>query len=312
MPDSADPIAVPHGIALVDKPAGRTSHDIVAWARRSLGTRKVGHAGTLDPMATGLLVLGVGHATRLLTYLVGEDKEYLATIRLGESTVSDDAEGELTAAAAPEAVAAASPERVAAGIAALTGPISQVPSAVSAVKIDGVRAYKRVRDGEQVELKARPVTIREFELLGRRDAVGAGGGPVVDLDVRVVCTSGTYIRALARDLGAGLGVGGHLTALRRTRVGAFLVEEAATTLEPLERGRLMPSAEVAARRFGAIALDAAQAEALGHGRRIARPAALPAGDGPFAGIAPDGRLVGLVGIFGDAAKSVLNMPEERP
>lgn len=302
--------APPHGIALVDKPAGRTSHDVVAWARKSLGTRKVGHAGTLDPMATGLLVLGVGHATRLLTYLVGEEKEYLATIRLGESTVSDDAEGELTAVAEPGAVAAASPALVAAGIAKLTGPISQVPSAVSAVKIDGVRAYKRVRDGEQVEIAQREVTIREFALLGRREATGVGGGAVVDLDVRVVCSSGTYIRALARDLGADLGTGGHLTQLRRTRVGPFHVDDAVGVERPLERSRLVPSAEVAARRFGALPLDEQEAIDLGHGKRISAPAVAPDGEGPFAGIGPDGRLVGLVGIFGSAAKSVLNFPVE--
>lgn len=312
-----DPSRAPHGIALVDKPAGRTSHDVVAWARKSLGTRKVGHAGTLDPMATGLLVLGVGHATRLLTFLVGEDKEYLATIRLGQTTTTEDAEGELLETAEPALVDALDETRVASAMASLTGELDQVPSAVSAIKVDGVRAYKRVRDGEQVELAARRVTIREFERLGmRRETLGGAGDDgsahVLDVDVRVVCTSGTYIRALARDLGQALGVGAHLTALRRTRVGAFRVEEAATTDDPLPREALMPSAEVAGRRFGVLDLTEQEAIDLGHGKRIDVPAGAPEGESPLAGIAPDGRLVGLVGVSGSTAKSILNFPAEEP
>ncbi len=208
---------------MVDKPAGLTSHDVVARGRRLAGTRKVGHAGTLDPMATGVLVLGVERATKLLGHLALTTKEYAATIRLGQSTITDDAEGEVTGGAPADAV---TEEAVRAGIAPLTGEILQVPSSVSAIKVDGQRSYARVRAGEEVELAARPVTVSRFELLAVRRADG-----VLDLDVLVECSSGTYIRALARDLGAALGVGGHLTALRRTRVGPFGLAEAHTLPE---------------------------------------------------------------------------------
>ena len=229
------------GLVVVDKPAGWTSHDVVGRCRRLYGTRKVGHAGTLDPMATGVLVVGVGRATRLLTFLVGCDKEYLATIRLGQTTVTDDAEGEITASAGARGVA---DERIAEEIAALTGEIAQVPSSVSAIKVDGRRSYARVRSGEQVELEARPVTVTVFEVLDRRDLAADDGTYVVDLDVRVVVSAGTYVRALARDLGAGLGTGGHLTALRRTRVGgtpAFLKWPAAALLTFLAETSPKPS-----------------------------------------------------------------------
>lgn len=214
------------GLILVDKPGGWTSHDVVARVRRLAGTRKVGHAGTLDPMATGLLILGLNSSTRLLTYIVGADKEYLATIRLGATTTTDDAEGDVVTEADPPAVAAVSDEDIARGIRALTGEIEQVPSAVSAIKVDGKRAYARVRAGEEVVLQARAVTIAEFELLAARRLPDPATPVAIELDVRVVCSSGTYIRSLARDLGADLGVGGHLTALRRTRVGPFEVREA--------------------------------------------------------------------------------------
>ncbi len=204
------------GLLLVDKPQGLTSHDVVARARRILGTRKVGHAGTLDPMATGLLILGVGKATRLLTYVTGHDKSYDATIRLGQSTVTDDAEGEVVSTADASGV---TDEALAAAIAALTGDIMQVPSSVSAIKINGERSYARVRAGEDVVLAPRPATVSSFEIREvRRD------GEFIDLDVIVDVSSGTYVRALARDLGAALGVGGHLTALRRTRIGALSVK----------------------------------------------------------------------------------------
>ncbi|TPJ29566.1 tRNA pseudouridine(55) synthase TruB, partial [Mesorhizobium sp. B2-6-6] len=198
------------GVVLVDKPQGWTSHDVVGRVRRLAGTRKVGHAGTLDPMATGLLVVGVNKATRLLTAITGTDKTYTATIRLGQSTVTDDAEGEVVQTRLANAV---TPERVAEQVAALTGEILQAPSAVSAVKVAGRRAYDRVRAGEDVTLDARPVTVHEFTVheLRRLD-----GGRLVDLDVTVRCSSGTYIRALARDLGEALENGGHLTALRRS------------------------------------------------------------------------------------------------
>ncbi|HWT32259.1 MAG TPA: tRNA pseudouridine(55) synthase TruB, partial [Microbacterium sp.] len=208
----------PTGILLVDKPGGMTSHDVVARSRRALNTKKIGHAGTLDPMATGLLILGVGPATRLLTYLVGLGKTYEATIRLGVATDSDDADGRITATADAAHVTGA---QIDAGVVQLTGPISQVPSTVSAIKVDGRRAYDLARAGEDVQLKARDVVVSRFEVLARRPGDG-----VIDLDVVVDCSSGTYIRALARDLGAGLGVGGHLTALRRTRIGPFAVAEA--------------------------------------------------------------------------------------
>ncbi|MGC5616190.1 tRNA pseudouridine(55) synthase TruB [Georgenia sp. Z1491] len=220
------------GVLLVDKPQGLTSHDVVARVRRMAATRKVGHAGTLDPMATGLLVLGVGRATRLLTYVVGADKTYVATVRLGVATTTDDAEGQ--AADAPGASFDVVQERLTEALGRLTGVISQVPSAVSAIKVDGKRAYARVRDGEEVELAAREVTVHELDVVGEpRAAVVPPGEPgegtsVVDVDVRVRCSSGTYVRAIARDLGAELGTGGHLTALRRTAVGPFDVDEGAT------------------------------------------------------------------------------------
>ena len=206
------------GLLIVDKPAGWTSHDVVARARRICGTRKVGHAGTLDPMATGVLVLGVNRATRLLTFLVGCDKTYTATIRLGEASVTDDAEGELTITTDASALTR---EAIGAGVLSLTGPIQQVPSSVSAIKVKGERAYHRVRQGEDVQLSARPVTVHRLDVLDVRPL-----GAVVDVDIEVEVSSGTYVRALARDLGAALGVGGHLTALRRTRVGRFDIVDA--------------------------------------------------------------------------------------
>jgi tRNA pseudouridine55 synthase len=206
------------GLLVVDKPAGLTSHAVVGRVRRLLGTRRVGHAGTLDPMATGVLVLGVGRGTRLLHYVVGADKEYEATVRLGASTTTDDAEGETVRTVDTTAVQ----ERdVTSAVAAFVGEIDQVPSAVSAIKVDGRRAYARVRAGEDVALAARRVTVSRFDILDVRRV-----GGLLDVDVWVACSSGTYVRALARDLGATLGVGGHLTALRRTRVGPFTLGEA--------------------------------------------------------------------------------------
>lgn len=289
------------GILLVDKPGGVTSHDIVARARRALNTRKIGHAGTLDPMATGLLVLGVGHATRLLTYVVGLDKTYEATIRLGVTTDSDDADGVETARADAGGVADDAIHR---GIRTLTGPISQVPSTVSAIKVGGRRAYDLARAGEQVELKARDVLISRFEVRGIRRGVD-----VVDVDVVVDCSSGTYIRALARDLGADLGVGGHLTALRRTRIGPFDVADAVTELT--EDVPLQDAAGVAASLLGTFAVTADEARDLRHGKRLVGAADRLPTDTPAA-IAPDGALVGIVGRRGDDVKSLMNMPEEQP
>jgi tRNA pseudouridine55 synthase len=284
------------GLVLVDKPDGWTSHDVVARVRRLAGTRKVGHAGTLDPMATGLLILGLNSSTRLLTYIVGADKEYLATIRLGASTTTDDAEGETTSTAPQGALDAVTDEAIAAGIATLTGEIEQVPSAVSAIKVDGKRAYARVRAGEDVVLEARPVTVSRFDVLGARPGTTADGVAVLDVDVAVVVSSGTYVRALARDLGAALGTGGHLTALRRTRVGGYDLA-GASTLEELEAqadadGVLatLPLADAARATFPVRELSADEARALGYGQWV--PAS---GErGTVAAVGPDGALVALL------------------
>jgi tRNA pseudouridine55 synthase len=303
-------LAALSGILLVDKPKGITSHDAVARTRRLAGTRKVGHAGTLDPMATGLLLLGINSSTRLLTYLVGLDKEYTATIRLGVTTASDDAEGEVVTVTDASAI---EPDAIAAGIAELTGPIDQVPSTVSAIKIGGKRAYALARAGEEVELAARSVVISEFEILAAPRVVDG----MVDVDVRVVCSSGTYIRALARDLGAGLGVGGHLTALRRTRVGPFSVDDA---LVLPERGvevdiapLVLEPAAVAGAILPTVGVDAETVRLLEHGRRVAidRADVAPVGaasDHPVAVIAPDGHLVGLVMIDDGVARVLVNFP----
>ncbi len=285
----------------MDKPPAVTSHDVVARVRRLAGTRKVGHAGTLDPAATGLLVLGLDSATRLLTYLVGLDKEYLATVRLGASTTTDDAEGEVVSTAGGAALAAATPEAVARAMRELTGAILQVPSSVSAIRIGGRRAYARVRDGEQVVLDARPVTVSAFDLLARRDADAA-----IELDVRVACSSGTYVRALARDLGAALGTGGHLTALRRTRVGPFSVDEA-VPLDESVRDRALAPADAATRVHARLELDAAATRDLAHGRRVALD--VPDG-GPLAAVSPEGRLVAVVEVRGGALRSLATFPTD--
>jgi tRNA pseudouridine55 synthase len=292
---------------VVDKPAGWTSHDVVARARGLAGTRKVGHAGTLDPMATGVLVLGVGRATRLLTYVVGADKEYTATIRLGVATTTDDAEGEVVARADAAGVTRAALD---AGVTALTGRIQQVPSAVSAIKVDGQRAYARVRAGEDVALAARPVTVARFDVHEVRpvpDADGSGTA-ALDVDVTVVCSSGTYIRALARDLGAGLGVGGHLTALRRTRVGGYRLD-VARDLEALDAWPAdvpldtLPLADAARATFPVRELSADETRALSYGQRV--PAG---GTGPgvtVAALSPAGELVALLEDRGPHARPVL-------
>ena len=294
------------GLLLIDKAQGWTSHDAVARTRRLAGTRKVGHAGTLDPMATGLLVLGIDSSTRLLTYVVGQGKEYLATIRLGQSTTTDDAEGDVLTRAPGEQVAAITAEAVLAGIDNLTGDISQQPSAVSAIKVDGKRAYARVRAGEDVQLPSRPVTVSGFDLL-----TSTPGDGFLDLEVRVECSSGTYIRALARDLGVALGVGGHLTVLRRTRIGPFRIENAATLEQVDVVANLISPADAATRLLARLDLSAEQAIDLGHGKRITVEKDATR-TGPVAAIAPDGRLVGLVEYRGDQAKSLLNFPPDLP
>ena len=272
------------GLVLVDKPAGLTSHDVVGKVRRLAGTRKVGHAGTLDPMATGLLVVGFNKATRLLTAITGSDKTYEATIRLGVSTVTDDAEGGVLQTRLANAV---TPDRVTAAIAGLTGDIQQVPSAVSAVKVDGQRAYQRVRAGEDVKLAARPVTIRRFEVTGYRRAAD---GTTVDVDVEVDCTSGTYIRALARDLGEALETGGHLTALRRTAVGPFSVADAVGLEDLAVRFTATELSAAAAGLFPVRRLSAHEASELSFGRRIPATGA----EGMVAAQDPDGAVIALI------------------
>jgi tRNA pseudouridine55 synthase len=284
------------GILLVDKPGGITSHDVVSRVRKLADTRKVGHAGTLDPMATGLLVLGINSSTRLLTYLVGLDKEYFATIRLGFATTTDDAEGEPVGPLTENVEFA--PAQLAEAIVPLTGDIEQVPSSISAIKVDGKRSYVRVREGEEVVLKARSVTVRAFEVLEVRGA---------ELDVRVECTSGTYIRALARDLGATLGVGGHLTALRRTRVGPFDVRDAGQLGDNLMQ-TLMSPASVAERLFTSVAIPESQVVGLSQGKKIA----VEADDSvdPVAAVGPDGRLIGLVTVSNGTARVLVNFPTD--
>ncbi|HEY6793054.1 MAG TPA: tRNA pseudouridine(55) synthase TruB [Kineosporiaceae bacterium] len=293
------------GLLVVDKPAGWTSHDVVARVRRLAGTRRVGHAGTLDPMATGVLVIGVERATRLLTHLTGATKSYTGTIRLGEATVTDDAEGQVTDRADALAVAAVTPQRLASAVARLTGEIQQVPSAVSAIKVAGRRSYARVRAGEDVELEPRRVTVSRFEVLeSRRDATGDGTA-VLDVDVRVDCSSGTYVRALARDLGADLGVGGHLTVLRRTRVGPYALDVARTLDELAVSFSLLSLEEAARAAFPVRELDAEETRRLRHGMRVA---ASPAGAEPglpVAAFAPDGSLIALICEQGSVARPVL-------
>jgi len=287
------------GLVIVDKPGGMTSHDVVARVRRLAGTRKVGHAGTLDPMATGVLVVGVEKATRLLGYLTLTEKEYSATIRLGQTTSTDDAEGEITGTATAEGVTV---EAIGQAVAGLTGEILQVPPAVSAIKVDGQRAYRLTRAGAAPELKARPVTVYEFTITGtHRD------GDLLDVDATVRCSSGTYIRALARDLGAALGTGGHLTRLRRTRVGGYRAEDARTLEQLAEHFEVLPLAQAAAAAFPRRDLSTDEARRLAHGGRLgpvtpAAPAtveAVPAKDVlakdvPTAAFAPDGTLIALV------------------
>ena len=303
-------MGVNSGILLVDKPQGITSHDVVARMRRLAGTRKIGHAGTLDPMATGLLVLGVDSATRLLHYLVGLDKEYFATIRLGWGTTTDDAEGEPLPStdADRSAVSALTDRSIREAMLLQVGEIDQVPSAVSAVKVDGKRAYQRVRDGEHVELASRRVTVSVFELLASRTGDGC-----LDLDVRVECSSGTYVRALARDLGSALGTAGHLTALRRSRIGQYSVDEAGE-LEGFDvAASLIGPADAARRALPVVEVTADEAVDLGHGKRVTvDEARLATSDStlPHAAIAPGDRLIAIVERRGDQLKVVTGFPQQ--
>jgi tRNA pseudouridine55 synthase len=271
------------GLIIVDKPGGMTSHDVVARIRRLAATRRVGHAGTLDPMATGVLVTGIGKATRLLGHLALSEKEYTATIRLGQATDTDDAEGDVVAQASASAVTDAA---LAAAAQALTGEIQQVPPGFSAIKVGGQRAYRMARAGSAPELAARTVTVRVLTI----DAVRRLGD-LVDADVTVTCSSGTYIRALARDLGHSLGVGGHLTALRRTRVGPYEIGAARTLEQLAESLEVIPLADAAASAFPRRDLSEDEARRVAHGARL--PLTESSG-GPVAAFAPDGSLVALL------------------
>jgi tRNA pseudouridine55 synthase len=281
------------GLVIVDKPAGMTSHDVVGRCRRIFATRRVGHAGTLDPMATGLLVIGVERATKVLGLLSGAPKSYAATIRLGQATSTDDAEGEVLHEVSAQHL---TDEAITAAMGRFRGDISQVPSAVSAVKIGGRRAYRLAREGQTVELAARAVRIDRFELLAARH------GRLVDVDVEVDCSSGTYIRALARDLGDALGVGGHLTALRRTRVGRFGLDQARSLDDLAEQPRLnLTLDEACLLLFPGRQLSAEEADAAGHGRALT-----PAGiDGVYAAHTADGQVIALLRDDGPRTKSVV-------
>ena len=249
---------------MVDKPAGWTSHQVVARCRRILGTRKVGHAGTLDPMATGVLLVGVNRATRLLGHLMLTRKAYDATIRLGIGTVTDDAEGDVVARPGLEGLTAPALE---AALQPLRGLVEQVPTAVSAIKVDGVRSYANVRAGKDVALAARPVTVHRFDVLDRRD-VTVDGVACVDLDVVVECSSGTYVRALARDLGAALGSAGHLTALRRTAVGPFTLAEAVPLDDGTQALPMTGLADVVRRTFPTLVVTDEEEAAVRVGRAL--------------------------------------------
>jgi tRNA pseudouridine55 synthase len=280
------------GLVVVDKPGGMTSHDVVARLRRLAQTRKVGHAGTLDPMATGVLVVGVNRATRLLGHLLLTDKAYDATVRLGATTTTDDADGEVVATAATDCV---SDEAIRAALGDMVGDVEQVPSAVSAIKVDGRRAYDLVRSGEQVDLPARPVRIDAIDVGGvRRDGV-------LEVDLSVRCSSGTYVRAIARDLGRTLGVGGHLTALRRTAVGPFDLTRATTLDELAEDLHLIPIAEAARAAFPFVDLSDEHAADVRFGRKVTLDLG---GHGPHAVFAPDGEFLALYEQDGDVARAV--------
>jgi tRNA pseudouridine55 synthase len=287
------------GLVIVDKPQGWTSHDVVAKIRRLAGTRRVGHAGTLDPMATGVLIVGVEKATRLLGHLALTEKEYTGTIRLGQTTDTDDAEGDVTDFVPAVNVSEDELHRAVNG---LTGEIQQVPPGVSAIKVAGQRSYRLARAGAAPRLAARPVTVSAFAVEAVRRA-----GELVDVDVRVRCSSGTYIRALARDLGAALGVGGHLSALRRTSVGPYQIGQAATLDQLAERFELVPLAQAARAAFGHRELTAEEAARIIHGGRLP---ALGAGLAPVAAFAPDGSLVALLTEADGQARSLAVFAEQ--
>ena len=295
------------GLILIDKPSGWTSHDVVARLRKLAGTRRVGHAGTLDPMATGLLVIGINSATKLLTFLVGENKTYFATIRLGATTITDDKESEFLEIADPISIGNVSDAEIQQQLVSLRGRISQVPSSVSAIKVDGQRAYAKVRSGDEVKLAAREIDIHKFEILGAVRRVVEAGHSFIDFDAVIDCSSGTYIRALARDLGAALGVGGHLTALRRTKVGSYTINQA-QELEGLDSAslRVLDINAAAAQQFEVRELSAHDVTDLRHGKRLA---ANGEGVNPFGGFDSDGKLIAVLTRSGKEIKSLVVFPE---
>jgi tRNA pseudouridine55 synthase len=284
---------MPSALVLIDKQPGWTSHDVVAKLRGILGTRKIGHAGTLDPMATGLLVLGVDGGTKLLQFISGSDKQYVATIRLGAATHTDDAEGEIISTASALAVTR---EQIDAEIAKLTGAITQIPASVSAIKVDGKRAYDLVRDGKEVELKGRSVTVSQFKRTSEIRAVGE----CLDFDVVVDCSSGTYIRALARDIGSALAVGGHLTKLRRTKIGNFDLANATEIDQPLVA---IPLREAVLKLFPVVDLTLDQARDIVHGKRIAIASEV------MVAAMWNGELLAVLEPVGSQLKSVVVFPE---
>lgn len=289
--------SAPDGIVIVSKPKGWTSHDVVSKMRGIAATRKVGHAGTLDPMATGVLVVGVGKATRLLNYIVGADKDYDTTIRIGFGTTTEDAEGEPLSAevSIPESL---SLEQVQAAAVTLTGDIMQVPSSVSAIKIDGKRAYDRVRAGEDVEIPARPAHVGRFEITAVRQ-VAEGSNTYWDIDASATVSSGTYIRALGRDLARALGYEGHLTMLNRTRVGGYALsssrtlDELAQEIETAETVEVLPLAQAAAATFSVRELSDQEAQDLGFGKRLT-PIGEKGAETIMAAISPEGQLIALL------------------
>jgi tRNA pseudouridine55 synthase len=296
------------GLVLIDKPQGWTSHDVVARLRKIAGTRRVGHAGTLDPMATGLLLIGINSATKLLTFLVGEDKTYYATIRLGASTITDDKESEVLEFGDEKKIHTLTEQLVESALERFRGTIMQVPSSVSAIKVDGERAYAKVRSGDDVKLKARPVEISTFVMIGSPQLVVEAGRTYFDVAVKVDCSSGTYIRALARDLGEVLGVGGHLTALRRTQIGKYTIDQAQQladlTSESLE---VLDISDAAKQQFQVRHLSDQDVIDLRHGKRLKA-----AGEGaqPFAGVDPNGKLIAMLTVSGKDVKSLVVFSEE--
>lgn len=299
---SDDPSIV--GALFIDKPAGMTSHDVVARVRRVLGVRRVGHAGTLDPMATGVLVIGVGPTTRLLGIVGAHDKEYTATVRLGAATTTDDSEGEVIGVADPDTLASISDSAIETAVGGFIGTIAQRPSAVSAVKIDGKRAYERVREGQDVELPERTVTVTAFEVRGIDRVPG-----FVDVQVRVECSAGTYIRALARDLGAALCVGGHLTALRRTRSGGVRVTQC-RSIDEVGLDALMAPADFAQRELPSVAIDRQMAAKVRNGIQLDISAMDPPtkDESPIAVIGPDHDLVAVATVQGEQLSYLVVLP----